>query len=205
MGYFSLARLYDPLIRFFIREKKFKNQLIQYANITPNSTVLDLGCGTGTLALMIKQACPQAQVVGLDGDPEILAIARQKIDRAGADISLDEAMSFDMPYPDREFDRVLTTLMLHHLSPENKWRTFTEVFRVLAPGGELHIADFATPHGQLGHLTSHFQAHSERLANNIKGLLPHMMTEAGFISVQYRGNISTIFGSIGFFSAARPM
>jgi ubiquinone/menaquinone biosynthesis C-methylase UbiE len=205
MGYFSLARLYDPLIGLFMREKKFKNQLIQNANISTSDAVLDMGCGTGTLLLMVRQAFPQARLVGLDGDGKILAIAHQKIAHAGVDISLDEAMSFDMPYPDGSFDRVLTSLMLHHLSAEEKRRTLKEVFRVLVPGGELHIADFAMPHGQLGHLTSHFQQSSEHIAANIRGLLPDMMAEAGFVRVLQHGRLSTLFGTIGFFSGARSI
>ncbi len=128
MGYFSLARFYDPLIRLLIREKKFKTRLIQNAKLSSASAVLDVGCGTGTLVMMVKQAYPGARVVGLDGDPKILVIARQKVERQGVDIAIDEAMSFDMPYPDGDFDRVLTTLMLHHLTSENKLRTFAEVY-----------------------------------------------------------------------------
>lgn len=203
MGRFSLAPLYDPLVRLFIREVKFKTRLIQNAGLSNDSAVLDVGCGTGTLILMVKKAYPGARVVGLDGDPKILDIARQKIERQEVDITIDEAMSFDMPYPDEDFDRVLTTLMLHHLTTENKQRTFAEVYRVLQPGGELHIADFSSPEGQMGHLTAHIQARSGKIADNNRGLLPRMMEEAGFEDVQYRGSISTLFGTIGFFSAVK--
>ncbi len=75
---------------------------------------------------------------------------------------------------------------------------------MLQPGGELHIADFSTPDGQMGHLTSHIQARSEETAANVRGLLPHMMEHVGFDAVQYHGGLSTLFGTIGYFSAVRP-
>lgn len=204
LGYFSLAPLYDPLIKLFMREGRLKSQLISNARIGPTSTVLDLGCGTATLAMMMKQAHPDANVVGLDGDENILRIARKKIARSRLDITLDKAMSFDMPYPQETFDRVVTSLMLHHLSTENKARTLKEVFRVLVPGGEFHIADFTAPHGGFAHLASHQSGRSESVPGNLMGQLPLMMMDAGFLSVEPRGDFATLLGTVGLLSAAKP-
>ena len=71
-----LTPLYDPLLKWVMREESFKRRLIQQANIHPKMKVLDLGCGTGTLTLMLKRAHPEAEVTGLDGDPQVLDIAR---------------------------------------------------------------------------------------------------------------------------------
>ncbi|MEW6405163.1 MAG: methyltransferase domain-containing protein, partial [Chloroflexota bacterium] len=99
-----LTPLYDPLLKWVMREETFKRKLIQQANIQPNMKVLDLGCGTGTLTLMLKQAQPQAEVIGIDGDSQVLDIARAK--SRGTNIQWDEGLATSPPYPDSSFDRV---------------------------------------------------------------------------------------------------
>ena len=71
--------------------------------------MLDLGCGTATLTIMIKQAHPEAEVIGVDGDREVLGLGREKAARAGVDITLDYGMAFDLPYPDESYDRVVSS------------------------------------------------------------------------------------------------
>ncbi|MEK6588935.1 MAG: methyltransferase domain-containing protein, partial [Chloroflexota bacterium] len=129
-----------------MREDQFKRHLIRQAQIEPGHRVLDLGCGTATLTILIKQTHPQSEVVGLDGDPKVLAIARAKAAKAGVAITLDHGMAFQMPYPENTFDRVLSSLVLHHLTTETKQHALREVFRVLGPGGELHVVDVGKPH-----------------------------------------------------------
>lgn len=204
MGFFCLASLYDPLMRLVMREEQFKGRLIRNAHIDRFHRVLDLGCGTATLTLMIKRAHPSARVAGLDGDERVLAIARAKVLKSRVNIALTAALCFDIPYPNQAFDRVVTSLVIHHLSTEDKKRTFQDVLRVLKPGGELHVADFAAPHGQSGHLTSHLFGRVARVGDNLRGLLPAMMADAGFVSVQGHGHFRTLFGAISFFSGVKP-
>ena len=73
-----LTPLYDPLLKWVMREETFKRKLIDQAGIQPGMKVLDLGCGTGTLTLMLKRVYPNASVTGMDGDPQVLDIAREK-------------------------------------------------------------------------------------------------------------------------------
>jgi ubiquinone/menaquinone biosynthesis C-methylase UbiE len=68
-------------------ESKFKKRLVEQADIRENHRVLDLGCGTGTLTILIKKTHPNTEVVGLDGDQKVLDIARAKAAKAEVELS----------------------------------------------------------------------------------------------------------------------
>lgn len=99
------------------REAIFRQHLIEQADLRAGQRVLDLGCGSGTMAALIKQQHPQVSVIGLDGDPAILALARTKARGAGLDIRFDEGLSYALPYAQAEFDVVFSSLCFHHLDP----------------------------------------------------------------------------------------
>lgn len=194
-----LTPLYDPLIRLFMREARFKHRLVGQAHVGDTARVLDVGCGTGTLAIMVKRAHPKAEVVGLDGDSKVLGIARAKAEKASVKIQLDQGMSYQLPYPDDSFDRVLSSMMLHHLTTDNKRRTLSEMFRVLRPSGELHVVDFGPPRTPYSRLVARVAAGMEEAAANIKGLLPGMFREAGFGQVEETGHFLTVAGALSFY------
>lgn len=204
LGFEWLTPLYDPVM-LLMRESTFKRSLVEQANIKNGYWVLDLGCGTATLTILIKKAYPGAEVTGLDGDPKILEIAGTKVARAGLDISLDRGMSFELPYPDRSFDRVVSSLVFHHLTREDKARTFKEIFRVLSPGGELHVADFGKPHNALMYLISLVFRHLEEAGDNINGLLPGMFRKAGFDRVEETASYMTPFGTLSLYKARKAL
>lgn len=197
LGYDALTRFYDPLIRWFLREATFKDALIAQAQIATRHRVLDVGCGTGTLTLMAKRAAPTAEVVGIDGDPKILAIAREKAGHTA--VQFDEGLATALPHPDASFDRVLTSLVLHHLTTADKERSFAEMLRVLRPGGELHIADWAKPVGIVAR--SAFRVvqllDGPTTRDNVEGRLPGMVAAAGFVEVVETRTFQTIGGTLG--------
>jgi SAM-dependent methyltransferase len=199
-----LTPLYDPLLRWGLREGTFKRRLITQANIQPGQRVLDLGCGTGTLTILVKLLYPDADVVGLDGDPQVLEIANSKAVKAMVDISFDHGMAYHLPYSNSSFDRVLSSLVVHHLAREDKQRMMVEIDRCLRPAGELHIVDFGKPRGVYGTLASHIIRRMERADDNIAGLLPGMMRAAGFSNVGEQGHLTTIFGTLSLYQGSKP-
>jgi ubiquinone/menaquinone biosynthesis C-methylase UbiE len=204
LGYDFLTPLYDTVIQLTMREREFKQQLIAQAAIAPGMTVVDLGCGTGTLAVLVKQSQPAAKVVGLDVDPKILDLARAKIDRAGVEVELRRGLIQEVGLAPGSVDRVLTSLVLHHLTHDEKLAALRAAHAALRPGGELHVADFGPPHGLLMSLVSapfrFFDGHS-RTADNFDGTLTDVIRAAGFASVAERGHRATAFGSLHFWSA----
>jgi len=120
------------------------------------------------------------------------------------DITLEHGMAFQLPYPDSSFDQVVSSLMLHHLTPEDKRRTAREVFRILRPGGELHVVDFGKPHGFWAHLTASVARHMEPAADNVAGRLPEIFREAGFHPVEEPARQTTLVGSFSFYRARKP-
>lgn len=204
LSYGWLTRLFDPFIRWTTPEAALKRRLVEQAGIEPGQRVLDLGCGTATLTILIKQTQPKAEVVGLDGDPKVLEIARGKVAAAGLDIVLDRGMAFELPYPGGSFDRVLSSMVFHHLTPANKARALREVFRVLRPGGELHVVDLGKPHNAIMQFISLVMRRLEETSDNIRGLLPAMFGNAGFEQIEETLRYMTVFGTISLYRGRKP-
>jgi ubiquinone/menaquinone biosynthesis C-methylase UbiE len=201
-----LTRFYDPLVLATLREQRFKRLLVEQAAIGVGHQVLDLGCGSATLTLMVKQLHPGAGVVGVDADSKILALARSKAIRAGVGVRFEAGSAADLPFPGASFDRVLSSLMFHHLCREEKRAALAEARRVLRPGGELHIADWGRPHGPgmralflLVQLLDGF----ESTGDSVRGILPRLLGEAGLEAVEERRRLRTVFGTLALYSARR--
>ncbi len=203
VGFNWMTQLYDPVMQMLFPEKAFRRCLIEQMGIEKGHRVLDVGCWTATLDILIKKAHPDADVVGLDGDQRILGIARTKIEKEGLDIMLNKGMAFELPYPDNSFDRVVSSLVFHHLTHEDKMRTFKEIFRVLKPAGELHAADFGKPHNIIMLMPSLVFRFLEEASENIKGLLPEMFRSAGFVQVEETARFMTMIGTLSLYKARK--
>lgn len=201
LRYRFLTPFYDHLFKIFMQEDIFKKRLVDQAGLKAGMRLLDLGCGTGTLTLMVKQMHPQVEVFGLDSDPAILEIARKKVEKAGLEITLDQGMAFELPYQENYFDRVISSLVIHHISSENKQRTMLEIRRVLKRGGEFHMVDFGVPANTYARITSKVMRMFEEVDDNIQGRIITFLRSAGFSQVGEAGHSESFFGTLAFYSA----
>lgn len=208
LSYDWLTPFYDATIKYLLRESTFKQALISQASLPGKNTILDIGCGTGTLTILAKQNSPVSEVIGIDGDPQILAIARAKAAELELSITLDEGMSYALPYEDNTFDCVLSSLMLHHLTRKDKKRTFGEIYRVLKPDGELHVADWGKPHNVLMRLAFYpvqLLDGFETTADNVRGDIPYLMKDAQFAAVEQTIRFATAMGTIALYRATKML
>ena len=202
LSYRFLTPFYDFIQKYIVRDVRYKTLLIQQAAIKPGQHVLDLGCGTGTLAIMAKQTQPDAQVFGLDADPDMLKVAREKSATLHAPVQFDTGFTNSLPYPDASFDRILSSIMIHHLKTPDKETTAKEVFRVLKPGGQLHIIDFGKPYTLYGKILGPFLHKFEEANDNIEGRLPEIFGAPG-LKTKIVGHFWTFFGDLAFLKGVK--
>ena len=129
-GRFLPTSIYDRSIAITMREGAWRPRLVREVLEGEPAEVLDLGCGSGTLAIAIAAATGGHRVTGIDGDPEILGIARAK--PGAEDVEWVEGLADSLPFEDASFDRVVTSLLLHHLDPPIKRAALGEAHRVLS-------------------------------------------------------------------------
>lgn len=207
LRYVWLTRFYDLVVRLTTRETTFKRALLQQGGLQDGHRILDLGCGTGTLALLVKRAHGGAEVFGLDADTVALNLARKKLEAAGVEVRLDQGLASTLPYRAESFDRVLSSLFFHHLSSIVKLEVMREVLRVLVPGGEVHIADWGKPTNPLMRLAFvgvQLLDGFVTTADNVHGRLPDLLGLAGFEKVETANCFSSPLGTISLYRARRP-
>lgn len=207
LRYDSLTRFYDVVLKTMMKDERFKRLLVAQAGLQPGQRVLDVGCGTATLTILIKQACADAEVIGLDGDSNVLSIAAQKIRDSGLDIQLREGIAWDAPFEAATFDRVVSSLVFHHLATDEKRRTLTKLRELLRAGGELHVADWGKAQNVAmrgAFLAIQLLDGFATTTDNVRGRVPELMTEAGFTNVQETHREMTIFGTLSLYRAIAP-
>ncbi len=139
-----LTALYDPLIERWSGAKRLRQAVVEALDLRAGLRVLELGCGPGRLAIEIKRRWPGVTLDAVDGDPAILAVARRNAAAAGVDVTFREADITRLPVMG-PYDRAVSTLVFHHLSPAGKREALAGIRRALAPGGYLIVGDFGRP------------------------------------------------------------
>lgn len=206
------TKLYDPVVALITREQRWRSAAIRQLDLQPGDTVVDIGCGTASLALLMKRTQPAARVIGVDPDPQILGIAREKVRRAGLGT---DAIEFVQGMGDRatelvgpgSADKTVSSLVLHQCPVPMKKAIIANMFAVLRPGGELVIADFGLQRTTLLRLGFRMVQAVDGKADtqpNADGILPELIEQAGFSGVAETDVVPTVSGSVSIYHASRP-
>lgn len=184
------AFLYDAIVWLALRgrERRMRRRLLDLSRLRSGESVLDVGCGTGTLAILAKEIVGQSGTVcAVDPSPEMLSRARAKAARVGAEIRFENAAAQALPFKDSSFDVALSTMMLHHLGRFARRELAAELRRVVRPGGRMLVVDFARPATKHTGMAAHFRhRHGHVELGEIMGLLESV----GFLVIES--------GAVGF-------
>ena len=157
-------RRYDLVaaVMFAGRGRRFRGYVADLLGVDRGDRVLDVGCGTGTLTLVLAgRAGPQGAVTGVDAAPEMIAAAHAKAGAKEGAPTFQVAPAQDLPFADGSFDAVSTSLLIHHLPEADRVGAIREMLRVLRPGGRLLIVEFQAPRGRAGkRVTRHLFGHA---------------------------------------------
>jgi ubiquinone/menaquinone biosynthesis C-methylase UbiE len=176
----TAAITYDPITQYVLPpfESWVRQSLVAEIRAQPQQ-ILDLGCGTGSTTLLIKQAFPTATVTGLDLSPYMLAVARDKAHQANLEIVWQQGTAEATPFAAASFDLVTASLLFHETPPAITLAILAESYRLLAPGGQILILD-----GNQGTL------------RNLEWL--NNVFEEPYIQAYAAGNLDAWMGKAGF-------
>lgn len=193
---------YDLLTRMLGFRRVYRT-LLDQAELTDGASVLELGCGTGNLITQVPRRHAGVTAVGCDPDPRALARAERKA-RGLSGITFDRGYAQRLPYPDGRFDRVLSSMMWHHLGEDVKAQAAAEIFRVLRPGGSLHLVDIGGEASPDDGLLARRMLRSPQAAGNLGDAIPRQLRGAGFDCTVVGTQRVRLIGLLTFFRAVRP-
>ncbi len=206
LGYRFLTPLYDLAISLLTREQYWRGKFVEMVEPKHGDRILDVGCGTGSLALRLSSLESGSEVIGLDPDPNVIEIARRKGEKHGVNVSwkqgfLDSETAFEIG----QVSTVVSSLVFHQTPLEEKARILSVMHDVLKPGGYLFIADYGLQRTRFMRIL--FRRTVQTIDGvtdtqpNADGCLPGLIQTAGFRDVKESDVLSTPTGSISFYQA----
>ncbi|MGC0417818.1 class I SAM-dependent methyltransferase [Embleya sp. AB8] len=207
LGRFAPTRFYDPLVAL-TRERLWRGLHAMHVAPRPEDVIIDVGCGTGSLASLLSRVEPRARLVGIDPDPDVLAVARGKADAAGVAPEWRVGMGDTLTeiLGAGSATTVVSSLVLHQCPMAMKRAILASMFAVLRPGGRLVIADYGlqrTRRMRLAFRVVQLADGRDDTQPNADGVLPGLMSDAGFRDPREVEVVSTVTGSISVYVAHR--
>ena len=210
LGFAALTPLYDRAVRLMTREAAWRTRLVERIAPRQGDIVLDVGSGTGSLAIALTLAAPGCVVRSVDPDHASVELARKKAALAGSSATFEQG-SFDIPATQNDggVDTITCSLVLHQVPLAEKRRLLRAMFQQLRPGGQLFIADYGLQPTFVMRLA--FRATVQMLDGksdtqpNADGILPILIKEAGFDKVSLLDGFDTVTGRIDIIRAERPL
>lgn len=208
LGRKGLNGLYDLAIALLTREHVWRTALLEQVNPRAGDAIVDVGCGTGTFAIMLKQAAPGARIVGLDPDPDILAIAADKAEAAGVEIEWRQGFANDAADLGLVFDKAVSSLVFHQVPLPMKRAGISAMAAAIGPGGEVHIADYARQDSSL--MRRLFRLTVQRVDGladtqpNADGALESIIRELHAGAARPTRIVHTPTGTISLFQVSKP-
>lgn len=195
------APFYDIECAMVGLRKKFRRETLRHAQLSSGEQVLDIGCGTGILTQLAAKAVGSGgEIIGIDPSAQMITLARKSAFRSQSQAKFKLGVIENLPFENKRFDVVLSSLMLHHLPSELKQEGLAEVYRVLKPGGRLLAVDLDRPSHFLWWLVIWPQLLMPTVAANVRGEIPSYLHHAGFRRAQPVGRW---FNLLTFWSAQK--
>ncbi len=207
LGHALLTPLYDLAIKLFTREDFWRGAFIKDIAPRPSDKIVDVGSGTGSLALVLQEISPETSYVGVDPDEDAVRKARVKAERVGSDAKFEVGFfSADKLHLAGAPNKIISSLVFHQVPLAEKHRIAKEVFKALEPGGTFHFSDYGSQSGiqrKLFRMTVQIMDGVENTQPNADGILLSVLRGAGFSEPFEVARIPTLTGTISIFNASK--
>lgn len=208
LGRHELTGAYDRVVALVTRERSWRRRFAELIDPQANETIVDVGCGTGTQAIMLSKLSPNSRMIGFDPDDAVLEIARAKARQSGVEVDWRQAMGDEVAgnMGSASVDKAVTSLVLHQCPMSMKRSILIDLHTVLAPAGRLFVADYGQQRTAIMRLLFRQVQMVDGFENtqpNADGVLPTLLAEAGFVDIVERYCLSTLTGSISIYTARK--